>query len=195
MNKTVDVICSNELTTFPDRKTAIKFFYECMTSSEGAERERYTNIYIALTSSKSKMVHDEDYIDEPYITRIGTFVGDHCTTIEQLPKGMTYKEYLKCKDSQNKYYMLDIRLNNEQRKYFENKGYYCYDMRDSCLYGDDGTVEKNVLINNCGSLITTKDLGLDEQNYAMRLDDLMDQFKEMSYEEYQNITKDNSYEL
>lgn len=199
MNTPVDVICSNELTTFPNRKTAIKFFYECMAMCEGAERERYTNIYMALTSSKSKMVSDEDYFTEPMIYRVGKFVGDHCENLEKLPKPMTYKQYLKYKESQekenNKYYILDIRLNKEQRKYFEDKGYFCYDMRESCLYGDGGWVERYVLINNCGSIITNKDLGLNEKNYAMRLDDLMDNFKEMSYEEYQELTKDNEYEF
>lgn len=106
-----------------------------------------------------------------------------------------YREKEIVKQQEDKYYILDIRLNKEQRQYFESKGYYCYDIRESCLYGDGGCIERNVLVNNCGSIITNKDLGLTDRNYAMRLDDLMDNFKEMSYEEYDSIKKDNGYEL
>ena len=199
MDKPVDVICYDSLTTYPNRKTAIKFYYDCMLMCEGAERERYTKIYLALTSSKDKMVSDEDYDKEPIIYRTSKFVGDHCEEETKLPKPMKYKQYLKYKKEQdklnNKYYMLDIRLSKEQRKFFEDKGYYCYDMRDSCLYGDGGWVEKHVFVNNCGSIITNKDIGLNERNFAMLLDNLMDNYTPMSYEEYQDIIKDNSYEL
>lgn len=199
MNTPVDVINYNSLTTFLDRKTAIKFYYDCMLMSDGAERDRYTNIYLSLTSTKDKIVSDEDDIDNNMIYRINKFVGDHCEEQQELPKAMTYKQYLKYKQdldkSNNKYYMFDIRLNKEQRKFFEDKGYFCYDLRESCLYGDGGWVEKHVLVNNCGSIITNKDIGLNEKNFAVLLDDLMDNYTVMPYSEYKEIIKDNEYEL
>lgn len=85
------------------------------------------------------------------------------------------------------YYMLDIQLSKEQRKYYESKGLFCYDMRGSCLYDDGGTVEKCVIANNCGSIITTVDLNLTNEKYYVDLDSIIDNFEEMSYEEYCKI--------
>ena len=52
-----------------------------MQCSEGAERDRYVNIYTDLVSTNKKLVHD------------------HAEIIDELPKNMTYKEYLKYKES------------------------------------------------------------------------------------------------
>ena len=37
------------------RKDAMKFYLECMMMSEGAERDRYTNIYLGLISGETNV--------------------------------------------------------------------------------------------------------------------------------------------
>ena len=81
-----------------------------------------------------------------------------------------------------KYYILDYSLNKEQRKYLESKGFNCYDLRDSCFYGDDATIENRVIVNNCGSIIINDDLHL-SNNEFYSLDLLMDNATEYKYEE------------
>ena len=44
----VKTICYGETREWTDRATAINFFGECACASEGAERERYMNIILAL---------------------------------------------------------------------------------------------------------------------------------------------------
>ena len=55
-----------------------------------------------------------------------------------------------------KYYILDYSLNKEQRKYLESKGFNCYDLRDSCFYGDNATEYKyeeiQDYLDNCWDL-------------------------------------------
>lgn len=201
MNNTVDVICSNELITFPNRKTAIKFFYECMSMCEGAERDRYTNIYMELTSSKTKMVSDEDdYFNEPIIYSTSKFVGDHCEYKEKLPKAMKYKEYLKYKKekqkvNKDKYYILGDRLGKVKRDYYESKGFFCYDLSYDDL-DDIIWVQKNVLANHIGAIITTKDINLEKYDGCVELDKITDKFEDMSYEEFCKIEyKENKDEL
>ncbi len=51
-------------------------------------------------------------------------------------------------------------LNNEERKFYESKGLYCYDLRDSDFGNDIGSIEKRVSVNNIGSMITNKEIKL-----------------------------------
>ena len=44
----VTVICYGESKVWDSRAEAIKFYLEGMTACEGAERDRYTNIYLDL---------------------------------------------------------------------------------------------------------------------------------------------------
>ena len=89
------------------------------------------------------------------------------------------------------FYILDYRLSREQRAYFEENGFYCYDLRESCLYGDGATIEKNVLINNCGSIITTFDLGLNDKKQYVLLDEVMDKCKCLEYGEVEKYYKES----
>ena len=56
-----------------------------------------------------------------------------------------------------RYYECD-KLSSRERDKLERKGLYCYDLRLS----DDGsyiaTIEKNVIVNNCGSIITDREI-------------------------------------
>ena len=92
-----------------------------------------------------------------------------------------------------KYYIIDYSLNKEQRKYLESKGFNCYDLRDSCFYGDGATIENRVIVNNCGSIIINDDLHL-SNNEFYSLDLLMDNATEYKYEEIQDYL-DNCWDL
>ena len=72
-----------------------------MQCSEGAERDRYVNIYTDLVSTNKKLVHDQDDYFFFFLTfyRVKKFVNNHAEIIDELPKNMTYKEYLKYKES------------------------------------------------------------------------------------------------
>lgn len=58
----VKVLCYGKIHEFENRQKAIKFFRECQLMSEGAERERYSNILGDLMFTKSNFVYD--YEDE-----------------------------------------------------------------------------------------------------------------------------------
>lgn len=58
-----------------------------------------------------------------------------------------------------KYYVTHT-LSNEERKLYESKGLYCYDLRDSDFGNDIGSIEKRVSVNNIGSMITNKEIKL-----------------------------------
>lgn len=59
INDSVTVVCYGKKEVWDSREKAIKFYLEGMTFCEGAERDRYTNIYLALISGKS-ICTDED---------------------------------------------------------------------------------------------------------------------------------------
>lgn len=84
-------------------------------------------------------------------------------------------------------------LNPYERDKVKEKGFYVYDMRDSCLDGDGGTIEKYVLVNNCGSIITDKDLHLDENNSYLLLDDFLKDAEELNYKEFCELKLNRIY--
>lgn len=61
-DKSVKVLCYGEVTEYATRKEAISHFRQAMSCSEGAERERYTNIYLDLIETDDNFVYD--YEDE-----------------------------------------------------------------------------------------------------------------------------------
>lgn len=96
----VDVICGEDLTTFPTRKIARDFFFEGMCATEGSECDRYTAIFISLEESDAKMVHDGDMRDEnPHIRSVSRFLGDHIGDRQLLDKPATYNSYIESKQS------------------------------------------------------------------------------------------------
>ena len=56
----VRVTCYGETKVWDDRQEAIKEYLEGMTCCAGAERERYTNIYLQLISGCTECVDIED---------------------------------------------------------------------------------------------------------------------------------------
>ena len=99
-DKPVDVVCGEDLTTFPTRKIARDFFFESMCATEGSERDRYTTIFTGLEESDRKMVHDGEPWDEnPRIMGICRFKGDHIGDRQRLDKPTTYSAYVDSKKS------------------------------------------------------------------------------------------------
>ena len=76
-----------------------------MQCSEGAERDRYVNIYMDLVSTNKKLVHDQDdyFCPNPTFDRVKKFVGNHAEVIDELPKAITYNEYIKFKEFKKDY--------------------------------------------------------------------------------------------
>lgn len=90
------------------------------------------------------------------------------------------------KDYSNiKYYMTT--LTNDEKRFYRENGLFVYDLRESCLYGDGGTIAHSVLVNNCGSIITDKDLGHIDTWDEIGLDDFMDSATCMEYDELQKL--------
>lgn len=61
MSTNEEIICKvyGSEKKFSSRKDAMRFFLECMMSSEGSEQERYTKIYCQLEEGKN-YCSDED---------------------------------------------------------------------------------------------------------------------------------------
>ena len=59
INDSVTVICYGKKQVWDSRQNAVEFYLEGMMCCEGAERDRYTNIYLDLISGKS-VCTDED---------------------------------------------------------------------------------------------------------------------------------------
>lgn len=49
----ITTICYGHYDKWDDRVKAVKYFYDCANSSEGAERERYVKIMMELMDGKS----------------------------------------------------------------------------------------------------------------------------------------------
>lgn len=57
-------------------------------------------------------------------------------------------------------YIVTHILSNEERQNYESKGLYCYDLRDSDFGNDIASIEKRVLVNRIGSMITNEEIKL-----------------------------------
>lgn len=60
-------------------------------------------------------------------------------------------------------YLVTHILSNEERKEMTSKGLYCYDLRESDFGNDIATIEKRVLVNRVGSMITNKEIKLGDK--------------------------------
>lgn len=91
-------------------------------------------------------------------------------------------------------YLVTSYKDNVEKQEIESKGLYCYDLRHSDEVGEIATIEKRVLVNRIGSIITDKELKFGNKKYP---DDFID-FEEFSanntevytIEELQDITKE-----
>ena len=65
----VKVLCYGKIKEYADRKQAIEYFRQCQNSSEGAERERYTNILCNLLWTTKDIVYDYEDEYELYLKK------------------------------------------------------------------------------------------------------------------------------
>lgn len=61
-----------------------------------------------------------------------------------------------------KYYITHI-LDKEERQKYENMGLFCYDLRDSDFGNDIASIEKTVIVNRIGSMVTNKEIKLGDK--------------------------------
>ena len=63
VTKTEKIVCNcyGKEQEFTSRKKAMDFFLDCMMNSEGAERDRYTNIYLDLQEGKTYCTDNDDW--------------------------------------------------------------------------------------------------------------------------------------
>jgi hypothetical protein len=54
MKERIKVVCYGKAEYWDDREKAKEFYLDCMRNSEGAERDRYVNIYIQLCDGLSQ---------------------------------------------------------------------------------------------------------------------------------------------
>ncbi len=64
-----------------------------------------------------------------------------------------------------KFYIVDY-LPFEERKKYEKSGLYCYDLRSSDDGSEIANIEKRVIVNNVGSIITNKKINFNCKNYV-----------------------------
>lgn len=65
-------------------------------------------------------------------------------------------------DDKIKFLVTSIKSSEEKRKY-EEMGLYCYDLRDSDFGNDIASIEKHVLVNRIGTMITDRKLKLEDK--------------------------------
>lgn len=63
------------------------------------------------------------------------------------------------------FYIIDY-LPFEERKKYEKLGLYCYDLRSSDDGGEIANIEKRVIVNNVGSIITNKKINFSDKDYV-----------------------------
>lgn len=62
-------------------------------------------------------------------------------------------------------YLVTSYKNNAEKKEIEKKGLYCYDLRHSDEGGEIATIERSVLVNRIGSIITNEKLKFGNKSY------------------------------
>lgn len=67
-------------------------------------------------------------------------------------------------------YLVTSYKDNAEKQEIESKGLYCYDLRHSDEGGEIATIEKSVLVNRIGSIITDKELKFGNKYYNNFID-------------------------
>ena len=67
-------------------------------------------------------------------------------------------------------YLVTSYKDNKEKQEIESKGLYCYDLRHSDEGGEIATIEKSVLVNRIGSIITDKELKFGNKVYNSFID-------------------------
>lgn len=60
-------------------------------------------------------------------------------------------------------YLVTHILSYEERKEYESKGLYCYDLQDSDFGSDIAYIKKVVLVNRVGSMVTNKEIKIGKE--------------------------------
>lgn len=55
-------------------------------------------------------------------------------------------------------------LTKEERKALEERGLFCYELRDNDMGNDINSIEKNVTVNNVGAIVTDKEIKFGENS-------------------------------
>ena len=64
-----------------------------------------------------------------------------------------------------KYYVTHS-LNRNEKHAYEMSGLFCYDLRDSDFGNDIASIEKRVLVNNIGSMVTDREIDMGKAGFA-----------------------------
>ncbi len=60
-------------------------------------------------------------------------------------------------------YLETHHLDIEEKRQYEEKGLFCYDLRNSDDGVETATIEKHVLVNRCGSMVTNEEIPLGDK--------------------------------
>ena len=63
-------------------------------------------------------------------------------------------------------YLVTDTLNKNERLAYEMKGLFCYDLRDSDYGNDIATIEKRVIVNNIGSILTDEEIDMGKSGFV-----------------------------
>ena len=55
-------------------------------------------------------------------------------------------------------------LTNEERQDLEERGLFCYELRDNEMGNGINSIEKNVAVNNIGAIVTDKEINFDKDS-------------------------------
>lgn len=64
-----------------------------------------------------------------------------------------------------KFYVTDFLTNDEKKKY-EKLGLFCYDLRGSDDGSEIANIERRVIINNVGAIITNKEINFNSHSFV-----------------------------
>ena len=64
-----------------------------------------------------------------------------------------------------KYYVTHS-LNRNEKLGYEMSGLFCYDLRDSDFGNDIASIEKSVVINNIGSMVTDREIDMGKAGFV-----------------------------
>lgn len=63
-------------------------------------------------------------------------------------------------------YLLREPLTPNEKLFYERGGFFCYDLRENDFDNIISTIEKNVLVNRAGSLLTNKQIDFGENDFV-----------------------------
>lgn len=63
-------------------------------------------------------------------------------------------------------YLVTNSLNKNERLAYEKRGLFCYDLRDNDFGNDISSIEKRVIVNNIGSMVTNKEIDMGKDDFV-----------------------------